>query len=106
MDRLQRTDDQDIRIHWPVIDIPGIEAADHSSRAGLQIADIIATCVTAGLEPTMYGNCELRYAQILKPIIYQRDGNYLSYGMKLVPRAEDIPLNEEQRGFLTLFAQE
>ena len=106
MDRLKNCDDQDIQINWPVIDIPGIEAVDHSTRAGLQIADIIATCVTAGLEPTIYGNCELRYSRILRPLIYERNGNYLSYGMKLVPRMDTIPFNEEQRAFVALFERE
>lgn len=99
-----KTGDQDgIQIHWNVIDIDGIEARDHSSRAGLQIADLIAYCITAGVEPDSYGNCELRYARILQPIMYSRDTNYLSYGVKLVPRADQIELSDQQREFVELF---
>jgi hypothetical protein len=101
--RLRDSADQEIQINWPVIDIEAIEALDHSTRAGLQIADIAATCITAGLEPDLYGNCELRYAEILKPHIYSRGGNFLSYGLKLVPRADQIPLSDQQQAFVRLF---
>lgn len=101
---LRETDDPQISIHWGVIDIDGIEAVDHSKRAGLQIADIIASSMTAALEPDIYGNCECRYAEILKSRIYCRDGNYFSYGAKLVPRWKNIPLNRQQMKFVELFS--
>lgn len=101
---LQRTDDPGIRIHWGVIDIDAIEAMDHGKRAGLQIADIMASSMTAALEPDMYGNCEKRYGETLKSRIYSRNGNYLSYGAKLVPRWEKIPLNPQQMEFIELFS--
>ena len=101
--RLKTGDQEDIRIHWNVIDIDGIEARDHSSKAGLQIADLIAYCMTAALEPNPYGNCELRYARILRPLIYKRGDNYLSYGVKLVPRANQIPLTPQQQEFVDFF---
>jgi len=41
----------DTSVHWPVIDIEGIEAQDHSRRAGLQLADVGASAFAAGLEP-------------------------------------------------------
>lgn len=103
LERLKGFDDPEIQINWHVVDIPAIEARDHSTRAGLQIADVIATAMTAGLEPDFYGNCERRYAEILKPRIYRRRGNFLSYGVKLVPRADQIELTEQQRAFVQLF---
>lgn len=60
-------------------------------------------CMTAGLEPDIYGNCEKRYAEVLKSRIYHRNGNYLSYGAKLVPRWEKIPLTKQQKEFVDLF---
>ncbi|GAA4714926.1 DUF3800 domain-containing protein [Sphingomonas lutea] len=102
--RLQAFDDpENIQINWMVIDAEGIEARDHSTRAGLQIADIMATCVTAGLEPDLYGNQERRYAEILKPQLYERNGNYLSYGVKMFPHPDQLELNEQQRAFVDLF---
>lgn len=103
LDRLKNTGNDLVRIHWPVIDIPGIEAIDHSRRAGLQLSDIIASSFTAGFEPDRYGNCERRYAEILKPIVYNRSGNYLSYGLKIVPNLNGMELNGQQSATLDLF---
>jgi hypothetical protein len=105
LERLRQAEDADVRINWPVIDITGIEAKDHSSRAGLQIADVAASCITSGLEPDMYGNCERRYAEILRPVIYNRNGNYLSYGVKIVPWADQLSLNDQQQAFVNLFEE-
>jgi hypothetical protein len=103
IDRLRRVQDQEINIHWPVIKTENIDAQDHSRMAGLQLVDTIASAFANGFEPDRYGNCERRYAEVLKPIVYSRRGNYLSYGVKLVPRSELIPLSEEQRRTLDLF---
>lgn len=87
---LQRRMDPDITIHWPVIDIDGVEAADHSQRFGLQLADLAISGLRAALEPDIYGNVERRFAEMLRNRIYSRDGRYLSYGAKLVPSADRI----------------
>jgi len=96
IEKLHGNHQSDIRIHWPVIDIPGIDAQDHKNRAGLQLADIVASSIASGLEHDRYGNCEFRYAEILKPIIYNRKHNYFSYGLKFFPSHSDITLSEEQ----------
>ena len=83
-------------VHWPVIDINGIDAKDHSTRAGLQLADIVASAFANGFEPDRYGNCESRYAELLKPVVYERGGNYLSYGVKVVPTHTEMDLNDQQ----------
>jgi hypothetical protein len=103
MNLLRIAEDPGISINWAVIDIDAIEAVDHSQRAGLQIADLVASSITAGLEADIYGNCEKRYAEVLKPRMYYRKGNYLSYGVKLVPRWEKIPLTKQQMDFVELF---
>ena len=71
--------------------------------AGLQISDIVASGITAGVEKDFYGNCELRYAETLKPAIYNRNGNYLSYGMKFYPWAKELSLSEQQRALVAIF---
>jgi len=97
--------EQDVRIHWPVIDIDSVTAKDHSTSASLQIADVIASSFGAAIEPNNYSNCETRYAEILKPITYNRGNNYLSYGVKFVPRTEECGLTQEQGRLVTLFKQ-
>lgn len=100
---LKNFDDPAVQVNWSVVDINGIDAQDHGKRAGLQIADIVASSITSGVEPDFYGNCELKYAEALKPRIYSRKGNYLSYGVKLYPGADRLALTPQQRKFVALF---
>lgn len=88
--KLRDADDPEIQIHWPVIDIDGVEAKDHSSRFGLQLADLAVSGLRACLEPDPYGNLEPRFAEMLKPRAYNRNKNYISYGAKLYPTPAKI----------------
>jgi len=106
LERLKAKQDDAIQINWDIVDISAIEAVDHSTRAGLQISDVVASAITAAVEQDFYGNCERRYAEILKPVIYNRNRNYLSYGMKLYPWAEKLPLNDQQNALIGLFKEE
>jgi hypothetical protein len=103
--RLKGNQSGDVRIHWPVVDIDAVRAADHSTNASLQLADTIASAFAAGFEPDRYGNCELRYAEALKPVTYGRKGNYLSYGVKIVPQPESCNLNAQQIKMLNVWKQ-
>ena len=96
LQRMRSSKTDEVRIHWPVVDIESVVAADHKSSASLQLADLVASSFAAAFEPDRYGNCESRYSENLKPITYNRKGNYLSYGVKLVPNYDLCPLNAEQ----------
>lgn len=87
---LKDMSDPTVRIHWPVVDIEAVQAHDHGSRYGLQLADLAVSGLRAALEPDLYGNVEPRFAEILRPLVYQRGPNCLSYGAKLVPSPEEI----------------
>lgn len=93
----------DVRIHWPVIDIDGVEAKDHSTSASLQLADVTASAFAYGVEQDQYGNCEPRYAEHLREKTYCRNGNYFSYGVKLFPEHEKIPATPDFGRFVRLF---
>lgn len=97
--------DKTVQIHWPVVDIEGISAQDHSTRAGLQLADVIASGFAAAVERDNFGNCEWRFAETLKPIAYQRNGNYLSYGVKTLPWLHEMELTPDQKRFADLFKE-
>lgn len=103
LQRLHASNDADIRIHWPVIDIDGIEAHDQPARYGLQLADLAVSGLNWGLEPDYYGNCECRYARVLKPHVYHQNDNYFSYGAKIVPGLERLTLGPAQQEFIQLF---
>lgn len=100
---LKASHDKDIRIHWPVIDIEAVDAQDHGRSASLQLADVVASSVAGGIEPDRYGNTESRYALTLQKIIYSSQGNFMSYGMKVVPRPELCGLTSDQANFLRSF---
>lgn len=97
--------DPTVTVNWQVVDIDGIEARDHATRAGLQVSDIIATCMTAGVEQDIFGNCEDRYSEILRPLIYKRKGNYLSYGLKMLPPHDQLDLSDQQKAFISKFLE-
>jgi hypothetical protein len=106
--KLKANKEQDVQIHWPVIDIDAVDAADHGKSASLQLADAVASSFAAGFEPDRYGNCELRYAETLRPVTYNRKNragakNYLSYGVKIVPNHDDCPLNDQQKTMVNIW---
>jgi hypothetical protein len=92
-----------MNIHWSVIDIDAVDAQDHKKSASLQLVDAIASSFSAAVEPDFYGNCEARYAEYLKPITYSRKGNFLSYGVKIVPNFDECGLDDQQMKFVDLF---
>lgn len=100
---LRDVGDESVRIHWPVIDIDAVDAADHAKRAGLQLADTAASAFTAGVEPDRYGNCEPRYSEILRPVTYRHRGAYWGYGVKFMPPPEDALLTADQMKMLDLW---
>jgi hypothetical protein len=95
--------DPTVRVHWPVIDIDGVSALDHSRSAGLQLVDCVASAFASAVEPNFYGNCERQYAEILRPVTYRYNAKFLSYGVKLVPRPEQMALSDQQKKFVELF---
>lgn len=96
--------DQETSIYWPVIDLSGIEAQDHSRLAGLQLADCGAKSMADAFEPDKFGNVERQYLEILRDQIYSRKGNFVSYGFKLLPDSEEIEWSTEQAKSLQLLS--
>jgi hypothetical protein len=101
--RLKSSNDEEVKIHWPVVDIDGVDAKDHKGHASLQLADVVASSFAAGFEPDRYGNCELRYAELLRRVTYCRKRNYLSYGVKVVPKVDTMVLNDQQQRMVSLW---
>ena len=83
-------------IHRPVIDIDAVDAQDHSRVAALQIADCGVSAIAAAIEPDPYGNVEHSYLHEIAGNIYNRGGNYLSYGLKSLPILDEAGLTQAQ----------
>jgi hypothetical protein len=105
-DYMTRLQQQDTEIHWPCIDVDGIDAKDHSRSASLQLADTVAHAFACGVELDPYGGSEYRYAEALRRRTYSRGlgpNRYLSYGVKIVPNVDNLNLSEDQVRFVDLF---
>lgn len=100
---LVRLKKMDTRINWRVISPDAIESEVHSRFAGLQFADVTCGSFAAALEQNPYGNYEHSYAKVLRPIVYSRKGNFLSYGVKL--RCDYGGLDERQNEFLAFYGR-
>jgi len=74
----------DVRIAPGTIDASKVRTFRHEGSRGLQVADAVASSFYNALE-ARYGFTEDRYARMLKPIVYNRRGQYRSYGLKFFP---------------------
>ncbi len=90
-------------VHWPIIDIPAIDAKDHSTDAGLQLADCGASATASAFEHDKYGNVESQYLHLIRNNIYARSNNFLSYGLKFHPAHEEIKMDGQQAASLQVF---
>jgi|ERR1700693_1182735 len=106
MDKLRtgNTLDDDVRVAWNCLETE-IQSFSHGSRAGLQVADAIASSLYRAVEP-LIGYTEPRYVKMLKPVIYDRYGKYQSYGVKIWPWDPAMVEREERfRWFREDFAK-
>lgn len=86
-----------VRIEWSVIKPEQITAYTPIKRMGLLIADAVASSFFYATQRSQYGYTEDRYARILKPIVYHRQGRYMGYGLKFWPREVDEIVRNEDR---------
>lgn len=87
-------------IDWTVFDPDNIEVEDHSRRAGLQIADICTSAILRALEKDRYGYYEPRYALMLGQTLLKVGGARINWGLTLVPKQNQGPLDTSQKDFL------
>lgn len=83
-------------IHWPSLSLEKIDCVDNGEMIGLQMADLFASSVAQALEYSPHSLTECRYLRSLKPMIYNRDGNYIGYGLKLFPDPSTAMLAEDR----------
>jgi hypothetical protein len=84
-------------LDWSVVNIDDIHPFDHSQRAGLQIADAVASAFYEAVECWPRA-CEPAFAKLLKPRMARSDtGQILEYGIKPMPALRKARLNLAQR---------
>jgi hypothetical protein len=72
-----------------------IEARGHAERRGLQIVDAVATGYWYALNRNRFGHTEDRYARILHPLAYRRNGRCRSYGLKFFPPEVELLMRND-----------
>ncbi len=88
---------QDVRIDWAIIKPEEITAFTAGKRMGLQIADALASSFFYAVQPSRYGYVEGRYARMLRPIVYHREGRHVGYGLKFWPPEADTVWQKDKR---------
>lgn len=73
----------EVQIHWPVIDPERIQTIEHSKRAGLQVADAVASGMHFAVKVNKYGETEPAYLSRLKNTLYRHKERL--HGVKLWP---------------------
>lgn len=92
------------QVAWANIDTQKFVVEQHSQSLWLRAADIAASGVARGLELSSHGLCEDRFARHLRPVIYSRNGNFLSYGMKFFPERPAVEVERDNRySWLSLY---
>jgi hypothetical protein len=82
---LHRLKERETQIHWPVIDPDRIQSIEHSKRAGLQVADAVASGVHFAVKVNRYGETESGYLNHLSRTLYRYKDRMHGYGVKLWP---------------------
>jgi hypothetical protein len=93
----QQTELADVRIDWNVVNPEQLTALAAGKLMGLQIADAVAGSFFYAVQPSRLGFTEDRYARMLKPIVYHREGHYVGYGIKFWPREVDERIRSEEK---------
>ncbi len=91
-------------INWSVIDFDEIQVFGHKERAGLQLADIGAGAFFQAVEQNRPGDCDPKFAKLLKPIMATSSSkNVLGYGLKPMPTPAKMDLEFAQRAIFEFY---
>ena len=85
-------------VTWDVIDREQLHAFRHENRAGLQIADVIASAFYQACDNQFTGPCNPAFARLLRRLMTVRQGKRLpaGYGVKLMPHMRQANLTRDQ----------
>lgn len=88
-------------IYWDCINVEDIQALNHGSNAGLQLADVIASATARAVEKDIYGYCEDKYFKTILPLFIKDKNIIFDYGCKTLPAVNKMQgyLSEQQREF-------
>jgi len=95
------------QVDWDVISSDLIRVYPHEQRAGLQLADAVAGAVFKSCDYLNSGGIDNRFVKALKPRFawypLDREKRVAGFGLKLMPKYQDIPLVNQQRQVFEFF---
>lgn len=72
-------------LDWSVVSTDLIEAYNHERKAGLQLADVVASAFYQAVSLRPDGTTRPQYAELLRPRMALRDGTHAGFGVKMMP---------------------
>lgn len=92
VDRLREmTAGSTVGAYWPAIRTEQIRAVQHGHRAGLQIADAVASSTFQAFSMGTYGYAEPSHLERLRNHVYRHRGRHaIGYGMKFLSNIEEL----------------
>lgn len=92
---------------WSVIDLSEIYAVPHSERAGLQLADVVASSFFQSVTLSK-GKCNSSFAKALKPRVRRCPSDnggdrFVGFGVKPMPSIDMMGLTLPQREIFTFY---
>lgn len=94
---LQKIRRGDSKVAWDSLHTDKLKVLSHTESIWLKAVDVTASSTLNALELSHYGFCEDRYVSMLKPLIYNKNGNFLSYGMKIFPAVPEVQKERANR---------
>lgn len=103
-DLLKMRDDTDTQVRkfdhisWDVMDRQQLHTFRHENRAGLQLADVVASAFYQACDNQFTGPCNYEFARALGPLMTIKSGKRrpAGYGVKLMPHMDDAKLTPDQ----------
>lgn len=95
------------KLHWDVIDFNLLKVYPAHERAGLQLADAVASAFFKACDVHSTGGCDPIFAQTLNPRVARHTDRLATfpagYGVKLMPNLQRARLTLEQREIFSYY---
>lgn len=94
-------------LQWEVMDRNLLEVHNHSARAGLQLADVVASAFFKAADIYDTRGCDPQFAKLLEPRMGRdpdtQAGKVMGYGVKLMPKWSIAKLRPEQQAIFRFY---
>jgi hypothetical protein len=85
------------KLSGSVLDPKEFRIFDHKMRAGLQLADAVASAFYQAVTLDKEGACDPQFAKLLRPTMYHRRKRFIENGIKPFPTLRQMDLAPAQR---------